>query len=284
MAQASTIKTARPADPVPLAADPLAPSAIPASSPTVTFAMHSDPGRVRRLNEDNCGASPEHGAFVICDGMGGAASGEVASKLARDSFLKSLATSAFSAAPARARLYEAVRAANQAVYRQAQRHRAQRGMGTTLVAMLATSEDTSTRTAFIAHVGDSRCYRLRAGQIERLTCDHSLIQEQIQAGLITTHEAAASPIRNIITRAIGTYAAVEPEIAAHAVQPGDLFLLASDGLTGELEDSDIAACLRSVNTAAPTQPELENACHALIYNANEHGGSDNITVLLAAFA
>lgn len=252
--------------------------------PAVTFAMLSDPGRVRRINEDNCGASPEHGAFLVCDGMGGAASGEVASQLARDSFLKSLTTSAFSLAPSRARLYEAVRAANQAVYRQSQRCKAQRGMGTTLIALLASTAEDGAPTALLAHVGDSRCYRIRAGQIERLTRDHSLIEEQMEAGLITAAQAAASPIRNIITRAVGTYATVEPDLAAHTVKPGDLFLLASDGLTRELEDAEIAACLRTVNAAAPTQPELESACHALIHNANERGGGDNITVLLAAFA
>ena len=276
MPQAQSIK------PVPANAATHHPLA-PATPPPVTFAMLTDTGRVRRINEDSCGASPEHGAFLICDGMGGAASGEIASQLARDSFLKSLATSVFSLAPPRARLYEAVRAANQAVYRQGQRHRAQRGMGTTLIALLAITAEDGTPTALLAHVGDSRCYRLRAGQIEQLTRDHSLIEEQIQAGLITPEQAAASPIRNIITRAVGTYAAVEPDLVAHPVQAGDLFLLASDGLTRELDDAHLAACLRSVS-AAPTQAELENACRALVHNANEHGGADNITVLLATFA
>jgi serine/threonine protein phosphatase PrpC len=247
----------------------------------VFFAMRSDPGLVRTINEDSCGASPERGVFVVCDGMGGAASGEIASALARDSFLASFSSKSTSLAPPRAQLCEAIRAANQAVHRLAQRTRAHRGMGTTLVSLLfaASSND----VALIAHVGDSRCYRLREGQLELLTRDHSLIEEQIQAGLITPQEAAASPIRNIITRAIGTYATVDPEVSAHPVQRGDIFLLASDGLTRELEDHQIAAHLRLLGRAENPQSLLESTCQTLIDAANAHGGNDNITVALVAF-
>lgn len=254
--------------------------------------MRSDPGRVRTVNEDSCGADLERGAFVVCDGMGGAASGEVASQLARDTFLEGLTSLSSGRASPRAQLMEAIRVANQAVYRQAQRTRAHRGMGTTLVSLLVVPPaDDSTPTALVAHVGDSRCYRLRAGKLELLTRDHSLIEEQMEAGLMTPEEAAASPIRNIITRAIGTYAAVEPDLAAHPVEPGDIFLLASDGLTRELDEHGIAAHLRSLpllrKRAASgqlyPQSALESACQTLIDAANANGGGDNITVLLVAF-
>ena len=256
-------------------------TAIPA--PALFFAALSDTGRIRSLNEDTFGASAACHAFVVCDGMGGAASGEIASAEARDAFLHSLTTSSIARTSPQTRLCEAVRAANQAVYRHAQRSKACRGMGTTLVSMLISAAPEYTRpAALIAHVGDSRCYRLRGGQLEQLTRDHSLIEEQIQAGVITEEEAAYSPIRNIITRAIGTSSSVEVDIAVHPLQPGDLFLLTSDGLTRELTDEQIAFILRKVDGASVAQSDLEAASRTLIDTANAHGGADNITVLLVA--
>lgn len=299
MSQASSIKSAPSVGTEAAASLDTGSVSSPASSvlqprPAVSFAMCSDTGRIRTLNEDSCGADLAHGAFVVCDGMGGAASGEIASQLARDTFLNSIATLAPGPAPPRAQLFEAIRAANQAVYRQAQRTRAQRGMGTTLVSLLVVPpiDEKAAATALVAHVGDSRCYRLRGGQLELLTRDHSLIEEQVEAGLMTPLEAAASPIRNIITRAVGTYVTVEADLTAHPVQPGDIFLLASDGLTGELEAHAIAALLRGLHlsrkprSAAHPYPQslLESACQTLIDAANAEGGSDNITVLLVAFA
>jgi protein phosphatase len=149
-------------------------------------------------------------------------------------------------------------------------------MGTTLVAALW-DDHAGTPTLWLAHVGDSRCYRLRRGTLELLTQDHSLVEEQVRAGMITRTQAGRSPIRNIITRAIGSQPTVEPEIAAHTAQSGDLYLLASDGLTRELEDAEIAHLL--AHTAGTA---LESACQALIDAANAHGGRDNITVLLVA--
>jgi serine/threonine protein phosphatase PrpC len=239
------------------------------------FAMLSHRGRVRHGNEDASGASPERGIYIVCDGMGGAAAGEVASHLAVETFLETLTQ------PSRiphnhphTRLDEAVRAANQAVFRHSQKSRTLHGMGTTLVAILL--EDL---TLHIAHVGDSRCYRLRSGAFQQLTRDHSLVEEQIQAGLISRIDAESSPIRNIITRAIGSLPTVEPEIAAHPIQPGDLYLLASDGLTRELADAEIAAILTRTRT---NTPGLEAAAKALIDAANVRGGHDNITVLLVS--
>ena len=239
------------------------------------FAMLSHRGHVRHVNQDACAASPEHGAFIVCDGVGGAAAGEVASHLAADTFLHSVSHPAKSpATTASIRLEQAVHAANHAVFQRSQKLRALRGMATTLVAVLV--EDDPAHPAFwIAHVGDSRCYRFRNGALELLTIDHSLVEEQVRAGQLSRAEAETSPIRNVITRAIGSGPTVDPEFAAHATQSGDVFLLASDGLTRELDDDAIAHILSRATS-------LESACHALIDAANANGGRDNITVLLLA--
>lgn len=264
------------------------------SATAYAFAMLSHRGRVRRSNQDTCAALPEHGAFVVCDGMGGAAGGEVASHLATESFLDCLAQPG-PATQARARLAEAIRVANQAVFRQAQRSPSLHGMGTTLVALLWENDEAGS-VLWLAHAGDSRCYRVRSGSLQQLTRDHSLVEEQVRAGVLSRVQATASPMRNIITRAIGTEPTVEPEIAAHDPQRGDLYLLASDGLTRELDDGEIARILvRSTGPAALTaasrdsarpgaalQTALDTACQALIDAANAKGGRDNITVLLVA--
>jgi PPM family protein phosphatase len=290
--------------------------------------MLSHRGRVRHANEDACAALPEIGAFVVCDGMGGAAAGEIASTLATDAFLHALSQTALgiiarrtslSAAPGPAkaasggrtseqagengvqehaatypadhpynRLHEAVCAANHAVFRHSRTSPGLRGMGTTLVGALWDSSNAD--TLWLAHVGDSRGYRLRRGALQLLTEDHSLVEEQVRAGTLSRVEAAVSPIRNIITRAVGSEAVVEPEIAAHATQPGDVYLLATDGLTRELDDVRIAGILAEffprIKTATTPdnlrQAALEAACEALISAANTEGGGDNITVLLIA--
>ena len=303
MANASVLQ--RPKTRISTASDGEARLAAPAHPPERLYSMLSHRGRVRRANEDACGARPEQGAFVVCDGMGGAAAGEVASHLAVQAFLNELSQTALidpatgkpplaatraappreapDPAPAdpRTRLDEAVHAANLAVFRQSRKSPALHGMGTTLVGLSFKNETPGARTLWLAHVGDSRCYRLRSGVLDLLTRDHSLVEEHIQAGLLTRVQAAASPIRNIITRAVGSDPCVEPEIAALDPLPGDLYLLASDGLTRELDDSEIARIL--TRTAAPrTQAALDSACHTLIDAANRKGGHDNITALLVA--
>ena len=284
MADAATVNSSKPQ--IPTAA-----AKAPTLAPTRVFAMLSHRGRVRRSNQDACAALPEHGAFVVCDGMGGAAGGEVASHLATETILECLAQPGC-ATQARALLAEAVRVANQTVYRQAQRSPSLHGMGTTLVALLwEAAEDGS--VLWLAHAGDSRCYRLRSDKLRLLTRDHSLVEEQVRAGVLSRAQATASPMRNIITRAIGTQATVEPEIARHAAQPGDLYLLASDGLSRELADGEIAQILTrttgqaalatdSQNSATALQAALDTACRELIDEANAKGGRDNITVLLVA--
>ncbi|MEI9977928.1 MAG: serine/threonine-protein phosphatase [Edaphobacter sp.] len=268
------------------------------------YAMLTHRGRVRQGNEDTCAAAPEAGAYIVCDGMGGAAAGEIASNLAADTFLASLvpAPRGAGAGKPQARLNAAIQAANQAVYQQSRQSARYSGMGTTLVALLhspilngtngsngkkrSAADHTNSRvtdppTLWLGHVGDSRCYRRRRGVLEQLTHDHSLVEEQLRAGQITAAQAARSPMRNLITRAIGSQPTVDAEIQSHRPQPNDVYLLASDGLTHEVSDEEISEILGEI-PKPPTQRSLTVACEALITAANRNGGNDNITVLLVA--
>jgi protein phosphatase len=256
-----------------------------------SFAMLSHTGRVRKGNEDSCAANPETGAFVVCDGMGGAAAGEIASKIATETFLAELEpfhdeeNSPRIATPD-VRLDTAIHAANAAVFAQALRNPHFHGMGTTLVALLLRPAHAGAATALtLAHVGDSRCYLFRDGALTLLTQDHSLVEEQVRLGELTQLEAAFHPMRNIITRAVGSQPEVEPEIRNLDPRPGDLYLLASDGLTRELSDAEIAQTILRFLTLETARkrahkPELASLCQTLINQANDAGGGDNITVLL----
>jgi protein phosphatase len=266
------------------------------SANRLIYAMLTHRGRVRHGNEDTCAAAPESGVFVVCDGMGGAAAGEIASTLAADTFLANLTPASRSKEP-QARLNAAIQAANQAVYQQSRQSDKLAGMGTTLVALLhapilngkgakrrtavdhTNSRVTDPPTLWLGHVGDSRCYRRRRGKLEQLTHDHSLVEEQVRAGQITAEQAAQSPMRNLITRAIGSQPTVEAEIQSHRPQPNDVYLLASDGLTHEVDDEEISKILAAI-PKPPTGKSLTAACEALITAANRNGGHDNITVLL----
>jgi protein phosphatase len=277
------------------------------------YAMLSHPGLVRQGNEDACAAALNIGAFVVCDGMGGAAAGEVASHLAAETFLEQLAKSqpapgsppSKSSAP-QARITAAIQAANHAVFHKARNSHEFSGMGTTLVSLLHVADPsapisepasesaadpdsgaqgdqaTPAPSLWLAHVGDSRCYLYRNREISQLTDDHSLVEEQVRAGQITAEEAARSPMRNYITRAVGSQSTVEIDVQALRPQPGDLYLLASDGLNRELSDSDIATVLADI-PSPPTEPYLSAACQSLIAAANHNGGRDNITVLIVGF-
>jgi PPM family protein phosphatase len=249
--------------------------------------MLTDPGRVRQNNEDACASSPSDGVFVVCDGMGGAAAGEVASHLASSTFLQHLvkSTSETPSQKPQAAITAAINAANQAVFQHARQNPQLAGMGTTLVGLHAPPPPQAgaetPRELWLTHVGDSRCYCLRNGQLTLLTSDHSVVEDQLRAGQITAEQAARSPLRNLITRAIGSHPHVDSEIQSHPALPGDLYLLASDGLNRDLTDQDLAPILAAIPTPF-TEPILNAACESLIAAANFHGGQDNITVLLVA--
>lgn len=274
--------------------------AISVSLTQVIHAMSSHPGRVRSHNEDSCAVCPELGTFVVCDGMGGAAAGEIASRLAAQTLIDHLAQPASPIVRPQTRLHSAVLAANSAVHRHARENPQLSGMGTTMVALLHVPAPTRDRRAvprgtkpqrfvtppslFLANVGDSRCYRWRGGVLSQLSIDHSFVDAQLRAGEITAEEAASSPMRNFITRAIGPQDHIEPDIDSVRTEPGDLFLLASDGLTRELDNEEIAAILeQELPPGVPRQGELDGAARALTAAANERGGRDNITVLLLCF-
>ena len=227
----------------------------------------SDRGRKRPSNEDAFGFSVEHGVYVVCDGMGGAAAGEIASSLAIDEMMRLLTSrTAENPLPNDAEL--AVNAANQAIFSRAERSQNLSGMGTTLVALLVHE-----RHAWILNVGDSRGYRLRDSRLEQITIDHSLVEEQIRMGRMNRMEALRSPLRNVITRALGTQNSVTPDVFELETEAGDLFLLCSDGLTRELSDPHLESLLR-------LDLPLEELCASLVAAANEAGGHDNITCLL----
>ena len=248
----------------------------------------TDRGRKRGSNEDAFGYSVEHGVYLVCDGMGGAAAGEIASSLAVEEVLR-LVTERREAGeaeyvPVPALAAEIVVAANEAIHSRSQRNARLSGMGTTLVGLL-TGPLEEERKAWIFNVGDSRCYRLRNHRIQQCTQDHSLVEEQIRLGRMTPAEAARSPLRNVITRALGTQGSVTPDVIEAEVEPNDLFLLCSDGLTRELSDEKIESILNA-GLNAPTHAsmhgpaDLDELCTRLIQAANKAGGHDNITCLL----
>jgi protein phosphatase len=232
-----------------------------------TAAAVSDRGRKRPSNEDAFGYSVEHGVFVVCDGMGGAAAGEIASSLAVDEMMR-LLVAEVQGAPTAEQAEKAICAANQAIFIRSQRNPKLAGMGTTLVALIA-----GERQVWILNVGDSRGYRLRTGTLVQITQDHSLVEEQVRMGRMNRTEAQRSPLRNVITRALGTQSQVTADIFALEAEPGDLYLLCSDGLTRELSDPLIESLLR-------LELPLDELCDRLVGAANKAGGHDNITCVL----
>ena len=232
-----------------------------------TAAALTDRGRERASNEDAFGYSVKHGVYLVCDGLGGAAAGEIASSLAVEQMLRLLSSRA-EAAPFSTLAEQAVSAANQAIFSRAQSNRRLSGMGTTLVGLVVEESH-----AWVINIGDSRCYRLRNRSLEQITLDHSLVEEQVRMGRMTPAEALRSPLRNVITRALGTESSVTPDVFELEAEPGDLFLLCSDGLTHELADARIESLL---DAGLP----LDELCGRLVEAAKKAGGSDNITCLL----
>jgi len=252
---------------------------------TIEVAGKTDVGCVRSNNEDNFGFDSRYGIYVVCDGMGGQAAGEVASKMAVDTMLTYYRTSVRSGhfpkigeqvegiTDRANHLGSSIQLANQAVHDAATAHAAHAGMGSTVVAV---STDNKGSFFSIGNVGDSRIYLVRGGDIQQLTNDHSLVMEQVRRGLITLAEARVSKMQNIIIRALGTEGTVKPDLDDLMAMPGDVLVLCSDGLTRHVPDDSIAEVV--TNTA-----HLEQACTLLVDAAKDGGGEDNITCLLLRF-
>ena len=230
-------------------------------------AVATDTGRQRNANEDSFFTRAP--LFVLADGMGGAQAGEVASKAAVAAFEAELPS-----APPERILEQTIKVANQAIHKQAQSDPNLAGMGTTTTAAIL---DPEAEEVAIGHVGDSRAYRFRAGKLEQLTRDHSLVEEMKRKGHLTEAQAEDHPQRSVITRALGPEPEVEVDLRTVPAQAGDVFLICSDGLTTMLSDEHIARILSRASSMAA-------AVRALVDEANRAGGRDNITVLLFQLA
>lgn len=251
---------------------------------TLDYAVRSDAGRVRENNEDSACLAPELSLFVLSDGMGGQASGEVASRLATETIVAQCRNGHGVSAVSQAgecmegagdrsnRLADAIHAANLAVHQAARRSKELQGMGATVVAVWVTGERFT-----VAHVGDSRAYRLRAGRFQQLTEDHSFVAEQVRRGAMTEQEAGSSKLQNVLTRALGVDESVPVDVDEQLLVEGDTILLCSDGLTRELSDAQIAAILGEADDA-------QQAADKLVELANQAGGEDNITAVVVRHA
>jgi serine/threonine protein phosphatase PrpC len=237
-------------------------------------------GMVRTNNEDSYRIVQPLNLFVLADGMGGEAHGEVASALAVETVVKQCTEGGENPAapppgeakpdltPKSRRLLNAVHVANQKVFQSAEEHPEQQGMGATLTAAWIDGAQLS-----IAHVGDSRVYLLRAGLLEQLTSDHSLVAEQVRRGLLTATEAEQSNLQSVLLRALGTQPEVEVDVEQVGLFPGDTLVLCSDGLTRMVPEFEIAGALQA-------EPDPQRAAEKLVELANESGGIDNVTVII----
>jgi PPM family protein phosphatase len=241
---------------------------------TLDFAAATDIGCKRSNNEDSYGYDADQHLYVVCDGMGGNAAGEVASGMAVRTLIESFGYFGHNIEPGSAmamvenRLMAAIFEANRVVREAGSENPELRSMGTTLVCVCLDGN-----RAVVGNVGDSRAYLLRNGTCHQITLDHSLLDEEIRSGNMTPEMAAASNLQSVITRAVGVADSVEPDLFAATLQPNDLILLASDGLTRYLTAEEIAQ-------AAFSSSELSAICNALIEHAKRRGGADNITCIL----
>jgi len=247
----------------------------------IQFAEITDVGKVREHNEDAIGSNAEVGLMVLADGMGGYNAGEVASGIAVQT-ISDLATEGAMREKRNDQdpttglmrqtivLRDAVARANKIIFQTAQSQTHCEGMGTTLVAAIFYDDKVS-----IAHVGDSRAYRLRGGKFEQLTLDHSLLQELVDRGFYSEEEAQRSTNRNYVTRALGVEPTVEVEVQEYDVLPDDVYLLCSDGLPDMVEDEDIHLTISTFNAS------LDVVGQQLVQLTNDHGGRDNVSVMLA---
>ncbi len=244
----------------------------------------SDVGRKRKGNEDALFLNPEQKLYVVADGMGGHAAGEVASRVAVDAINEFVTLTGGneeitwpfglddSISYEGNRLKTAIRHANRRVLEATRESAEYEGMATTVAAVLVDGD-----TAHLAHVGDSRIYLWSGGAISQLTSDHSWVNEQIQSGVISPEQARSHPLRNVVTRALGGRADLVVDIQSRRMGPGDVLLLCSDGLTTMIADEDIARIL------AEAPGDVARAATALVDEANERGGEDNITVVVLKF-
>jgi serine/threonine protein phosphatase PrpC len=245
------------------------------------YAAVSDRGRVRKNNEDAFWVDPDLGFFAVADGMGGHAAGEIASRLALDTLRKAIAESRqnrdtdFSPnqtallSPPSTLLVNGIRLANQAVFQSSQEKEEYRGMGTTVVALYL-----SDSSSVVAHVGDSRLYRIRGRRIDQVTEDHSLVWEQYREGLLSKEALSSSSLKNIVTRALGMNSTVDVDVQEIDLQKGDLLILCSDGLSDLVQDEEL------MDTVLGACGDLNRACRDLTQLANQRGGKDNITTLI----
>jgi PPM family protein phosphatase len=250
----------------------------------ITYKAVTDVGRRRKGNEDSYYINPEQRLFVVADGMGGHAAGEVASRVAVEAINEFVCLTGGdreitwpfeldeNISYDGNRLKTAIRHANQKVLDATQESSEYEGMATTVVAVLV--ED---KAVNLAHVGDSRVYRLRQEALTQLTSDHSWVNEQIQNGVISPDQARTHPLRNVVTRALGGRGELRVDMRTEEPEPGDVLLLCSDGLTTMMPDEEIRDRLLGVGA------DIERAAQDLVDGANEHGGEDNITVLLVRF-
>lgn len=239
-----------------------------------TFFTKTDPGLARENNEDSVAVDETTRLAVLADGMGGYNAGEIASGMAT-AFIKSEMTRWLTEAGKTAKIKEIRRAleicvenANRSIYNAASSNAQYSGMGTTLVVGVFQGAK-----LVLGHIGDSRCYRLRAGEFTQITRDHSLLQEQIDAGLLTVEQAATSTYKNLVTRALGVDDTVMLELNEYDVEVGDIYLMCSDGLSDMVEDPEIGSVLLG-------QQSMDQMAEQLVAVANDHGGRDNISVLL----
>jgi protein phosphatase len=247
-------------------------------------ASASDPGMVRPHNEDSIASDPARGLIVLADGMGGYNAGEVASGIATTVITTEMQQTLERHPPysieeatgktiAEKLLREQIERANTSIYQAAQSQPQYAGMGTTLVVALFYDNKMS-----VAHIGDSRLYRFRDGNFEQVTKDHSLLQEQIDSGLLTKEQARGAANKNLVTRALGIDPEVEPEIHEYETKVGDIYLLCSDGLCDMVSDEDICMALQTLGG------NLKLCVAQLIQMANDNGGRDNVSVILIRVA
>jgi len=249
-------------------------------SQVLEIASHTDAGMVRSHNEDSIASVADKGLVVLADGMGGYNAGEVASGMATTVLTTELRQLLEDHAPhevdpqsgqkaALKMLQQQIAKTNTSIYQASQSQRQYAGMGTTLVVALFYDNK-----VMVAHIGDSRLYRMRGDEFNQVSKDHSLLQEQIDAGMLTKEQAERSSNKNLVTRALGIDPAVEPEIHEYDTRPGDIYLLCSDGLSDMVSDEDIGMTLKALGA------NLNLAAQQLVQMANDNGGRDNVSVIL----